>query len=220
MSLFDSTTIVDFMRNNIVKCGVTNPEGRLISDRGTVKIRPIEAMGNIGGKPMGKVYWFEFVNAADTSDDLLEIYWAPYYGNDVAPPTILGNGSHFMFTAVMSGCSFGVGSSPGNGVVGVSHANAMNSGDKSNTGLEGDAAMSQQKNVQQHMLYSEDVSQRIISYDAYMKVDGALDLGMQSTTFGVHELNQSWSFYTLKYKYLGGGSYVHFGVERQISGVV
>ena len=78
----------------------------------------------------------------------------------------------------------------------------------------------QQKRMQQVMLHGKGVSQRVIGYDAYMKVGGDLDLGMQSTTFGVHELNQSWSFYTLKYKFLGGGNYVHFGVERQISGVV
>ncbi|PCJ33402.1 MAG: hypothetical protein COA99_15890 [Moraxellaceae bacterium] len=80
--------------------------------------------------------------------------------------------------------------------------------------------MKQQKNVQQHMLYGRDTSKRIISYDKYMKHDGAFDMEIQSTTFGVHALNQPWKFYTLKYKYLGGSQYTHYGLEQQVSGII
>lgn len=219
MSLFDSSNFVNFMSSNIIKCGVQNPQDQHKTSRGTVKVRPILAVGSIAGMPNGKVYWLDFAKATDQSDDVIEIYWAPYFDDQVAPPTMLGNKSNFMFTAVMSGCSFGVGSAAGKGIVGVSHANAKRSGSKGNSGLEGEAAMKQQKNIQQHMLYSEDMSQHIISYEAYMKLNGSLDLQVQTTTFGVHELNKSWSFYTLRYKYLGGGNYNHYGVQPQVLGV-
>jgi hypothetical protein len=176
------------------------------------------------GPPGGAVYKLEFLTPlqAGTRDDAFETYWVPYAQDTPGLLTMLGNDAEFMFTAKMTGCSFGIGSHAGNGVVGVAHSNAMASG----SAVQGDDQRKRDtaRRVQQGMLRAHrhdpggiDLSVRIISYDMYMMNGAALDAQQGSTTYGVHDLNQSWFFSTLKYSE-AGRTITHRGVTLQVSG--
>lgn len=165
----------------------------------------------ISNKPKGCVYSIVFKDTPHS----ISVYWCPYKTNDVGS-AMLGNDANYVFTVSMNACSFGIGSYSAPGVVRVSHANAANAANSYGVSSIDDIlpAMEQQRKIQQHQLYSEDSSSKVIAFDDYMKSDGDFDSKRRATTFGErNSTNQSWKFYTLKY--LNGMSMVHNGVVEQ-----
>lgn len=125
--------------------------------------------------PGGSVYKLEFLSPQDAQgrDDAFKTYWIPYHENSLGTLTLLGNDAEYMFTARMSGCSLGLGSYAGDGVVGAAHVNAKNAGVSDPGSLV--EKMEQQKKVQHAFLYSHGknnpslrLTQRIVTYDMYM----------------------------------------------------
>src|ERR1700722_6871790 len=66
----------------------------------------------------GAVYRIEFLTVSQAADDdeAFLIYWVEYEANGQGTATWLGNDAQLMFTATMSGCSFGLGSYTKGGV--------------------------------------------------------------------------------------------------------
>jgi hypothetical protein len=233
----DEATLNAFMGLNVVRCP-TRPEeqanipyvptkphvvwARLENQSGQNAIPRVALVG-----AAGNVYKLEFLTQAEAGNrnDAFETYWVPYRENCPGTLTILGNDARFMFTARMSGCSFGLGSYTAGGVVGAAHVNAMTVGIA--TAGSDLVKMEAQKKAQRTYLASHGTTnaanalvRRVISYDNYMlDTQGNLDIGMSSTTFGVHQIGGDWRFYTLRYRGVGL-NVTHSGVNLQVSGVL
>jgi len=198
-----------FMQDNIVTCP-DNPAN--LPGNKIVKVT-IEAHGAavITNKPDGAVYVLTFADEPDS----LDVYWCPYYNNDVGS-AMLGTDADYVFTVSMNACSFGVGSYAAPGVVRVAHANSANSANSYGIGSQGDIvpAMTQQAKVQRAFLYGAKATSSIIAFDDYMICDGSFNLRMRSTTFGELSADRAvWKFYTLQY--VNGMTMEHKGVVEQ-----
>jgi hypothetical protein len=125
-------------------------------------------------------------------------YWCPYAQNQTFS-CMLGNGAKFMFTAIMDGCSFGVGTEASPGQVRVAHAN------RGAIGVEAEehVGMAEARN-RQAIAQSQSLSltvggdvRTIGPSDYRQDIDGSSVLS--STTFGWHDLGGPWVFFTQRY---------------------
>src|SRR5262245_29002349 len=144
-------------------------------------------------------------------------YWCPYHA-DQTLSAFLKQEARFMFTAVMNGCSFGIGSATNNGSRMVYHANKAATGQ--NTAVADDASrdgfqtkLNAQVGAQVTDLVAVGVPQgtffkkgNIINPKHYagkkgkvQPVVGAFRIKYISTTVGVRD-GQAWAFYTLRYR--------------------
>jgi hypothetical protein len=67
------------------------------------------------------------------------------------------------------------------------------------------------------------VATQVISPQDYMlDSTGQVERRRKSTTFGMHRTGKAWAFFTLQYKFLGGGygssRYEHLGITHAIGG--
>ena len=233
---FTRDTIKAFMRQNVVRCPSRPEEQANIpyvpGEPGVVWacLENQSAEGYfprcvLDGHPGGSVYKLEFLSPQDAQgrDDAFKTYWIPYHENSLGTLTMLGNDAEYMFTARMTGCSLGLGSYAGNGIVGAAHVNAKNAGETNPGNLA--EKMEQQKKVQRAFLYSHGknnpslhLTQSVVSYDMYMMDEtGNIDTSLSSTTFGVHAINQPWKLYSLLYRGQGT-NVIHAGLKTQVSG--
>jgi hypothetical protein len=151
--------------------------------------------------------------------DHLRAYWCPYKPNHQLGVMLEGD-ARYMFTAVMSGCSLGIGSATQDGSRAVFHANMESAAGRKDPGnpKSVEKAVGRQVNEQNkkllHMLVPE---QNIIDPAFYgggidQSVVGsvvAYEVKLKSTTVGLR-VDGQWKFYTLRYRRLNGGkSYEH-----------
>jgi hypothetical protein len=161
----------------------------------------------------GQVYYIDFLDPAVAANDpeAFLTYWVEYEANGAGTATWLGDGSPLMFTALMSGCSFGLGSATLAGVR-AAHVNSMA---VSQTGLP-DAA---QKQDQHQKLVTLNVTAKVVTMDEYMP--GAFDTAVKTTPFGYRprltggkmpagrgtintpSISLPWKFYWQKYRQQG-----------------
>jgi hypothetical protein len=241
MPPFTRHTIKTFMEANVVRCPTTDLEQVNIpyvaGEPGVVwaYLRNLCAPTSVprctleGGG--GNVYKLEFLTEAlgQQNNDAFKTYWVPYKSDDVGTLTVLGNDANFMFSARMTGCSFGIGSHAGDGVVACAHVNSMSSGTAINKESQ-ENQLEQQKKVQRAFLYSHrktgpntfdesrNLTKRIISFDMYMYDNGNFDTSLSMTPFGVHATGGPWTFYSQRYRGIGL-NVRHAGVIKQVSGV-
>lgn len=166
----------------------------------------------------GEAFSLRKADSSVPDDEKRKIYFVPYAQNSLCG-TILSRKAQWVFTATMDGCSFGVGSQPGDGTAMVVHANAGTSGG-SGGGRE------QQVKMQTRLLESTFGMQghtlgSVVDPSSYMvDAGGTPTTGadrIRSTTFG-HRVHGIWVFYTLRYRVSGSGlapQYVHEGVHAQ-----
>ena len=206
---------VDFMRQNLV---IPNHEqiGQTQDSSGihTLCFFKAATPGKQHGKDIDR--WFLAKHDSKMNPDrvgaIFEAYWCPYAKDDTLT-CMLGNGSRYMFTATMDGCSFGVGSQSGDGTCRVAHANESTfaANKEATFGLDGarQFARAEQKNRLVNKL-GGDIG--VIDPLNYMADhDGAMEL--KSTTFGYRN-GQGWEFYTQKY-WKNGTTYFLRDVVRQ-----
>jgi hypothetical protein len=218
MPLLTPANIDAFMDDNIVKTptDISNSDipyadaanklvwARLQSAAPSVLINP---------KAGGQVWYIDFMDAGAAAHDpeAFLIYWVEYEANGAGTATWLGNDSPMMFTALMSGCSFGLGSATLAGVR-AAHVNSMA---VSATGLPDTA----QKQDQHQKLVTLNVTARVVTMDEYMP--GAFDTAVKTTPFGYRpqltggrmpsgrgtvdtpSMSLPWKFYWQKYRQQG-----------------
>ena len=131
---------------------------------------PSVLTGNSGGS----VYALEFVPPNLVDAETFLIYWVEYKSDGDGVPTWLGWELPLMFTAIMSGCSFGLGSATMAGVR-AAHVNSMS---KSQTGRPDEAQLADQHTK----LVDLDLTQTEITPANY--VPGVFDVNVQTTPFG------------------------------------
>ena len=199
-----------FMKKNVVLQTVPN------GTRGLVDVVVVEGGGGgvVENIPTGRVCIMRLRREGDRYS--MPAYFCPYQQNSYKDQTtMLGNEALFMFTPTMDGCTLGVGSYGGPGVVQVMHANTSRAGLAAEAwGL--DEARAQQRKLQKNLLISE-LGQGVqtIAPDQYM-VEPSGAFGYKSTTFGVHGLGGAWEFYVLKWMKLSAKVYRHGGGEHII----
>lgn len=108
-------------------------------------------------------------------------YFCPYQQNNILGTTI-SNGSDFMFTATMDGCSLGIGMSGLNGERLIYHSNRGGRADEQRTELGLVLGASMQKAFEPQS-YRFEYGQGVL----------------KSTTFGMRSKNNNWSFYSQIY---------------------
>ena len=201
---------MEFMRKNIVVSPLENPGLDKYTNKNTVKLS-IAAYPEmqVANKPDGGVYKIVF----EDSEHAIEAYWCPYHTNDVGSVT-LGTDAKWVFTAAMSGCSFGIGARALDGTLRISHANSKNSSAAYGISTPEDVqpAMDQQRRVQRHFLAEQHSINKVVNYKHYMGDGDNFDTTSRSTTFGeLPNVGGVWNFYTLKYtqKYFSVHGDVH-----------
>lgn len=192
---------VAFMESNIVIPFGTGL-GMEAKD-GTIKEMVLKLFPNKIGMKTGTkvdVYCLRQRLGSDPSEASFYAYWCPYQQNQTLS-CMLGNGARWMFTDVMDGCTFGVGSYASKGVVRVAHANEGGLGGKmESAGLNMAAARKGQRIAQLVNLGKtlDPTTMTTIDPESYMTdFDG--EQVLKSTTWGLHELGKNWTFYTQTY---------------------
>ncbi len=217
--------VFTFLEQNVVIVAITADDVKnVVYDRETatvvrpgkdfvVKATVIPISGaTVSGCDGGAFY---LRKAADSVADTEKrtIFFVPYAQNKLCG-TILGNQAQWVFTATMDGCSFGIGSQPGDGTVMVVHANASRS-------AGGGGGRDQQVRMQARLLEStfsvrQDALSGVIGPSSYMVEPGGQDsVGtnrLRSTTFG-RRVHGRWQFYTLRYRVSGGAMAPHYDHE-------
>lgn len=140
-------------------------------------------------------------------------YWLPYDQNHTFT-CMLGADADYMFTATMNGCSFGIGSQPGDGSCLVGHANKGTYGAQAEAQYGLPTARRLQAASQTNMLISKiPALDRVINGADYQD-DGAGAMTLQSTTFGVRR-NNTWHFSTQKYRKVDAATFIWMDVTAQ-----
>ena len=195
-----------FLETNIVVTG-DNPPGSAYEGVGNdrivwVSIEPFDGAPRVlkkGQETGGRVFNMSF---GREQPDAIRAYWCPYTGNSDGDPVMLGNAANYMFTVTMNACSLGIGSATDDGAVRVAHANQANAA-QGTTPLE---MLTTQGQRQLQGLQTNGTATQVISPQDYvLDGEGQVDRNRKSTTFGMHRTGKAWAFYTLQYKYLGGG---------------
>jgi len=167
---------VDFMQNNFVTPG----DGTSMAHRpGLLNFTLTPQPGNAvtPERPGALLKKYAVHPTAKTGADVFKAYWCPYVEDSCQSITV-GRDGNFMFTAVMNGCSFGVGSANGSGGRMVAHINL-----KSQSNMAG-----KQNNILKGMRLGE----ALVDPGIYM----AGDKPVHVTTFGVRDENQDdWRFF-------------------------
>jgi hypothetical protein len=132
------------------------------------------------------------VERANSTDKGAFLTWiVDYAQNDIKYKT-LSSARSFCFTATMNGCTFGIGSQAPNGVVTVSHANAIAVG---STG-----GMKNQTERQSQMAVRSDDA---LNFDANQYDVGVVSgMALNTTLIGIYDTGE-WSFYYQTYANTG-----------------
>jgi hypothetical protein len=227
--------VVEFMSVNIVKTPsnlksnaipYVNREKKLVWAR-LEKIEPEWAPLTPGN---GAVYRMDFltnIQAYDTPDAFLT-YWVEYEGDGPGTTTWLGKDAPFMFTALMTGCTLGLGSQTLNGVM-AAHVNSKSASKDGNPDEF-------QKEDQHRKLENLGLTTKEITIDQYLP--GQFDPYMKTTPFayrpqlsggkvskgGVKVVQcptmslLPWKFCWQKYKQ-HGKNHTHLGVKQHAGGL-
>lgn len=110
----------------------------------------------------------------------IKAYWCPYIPNDTGVIT-LGSQATYMFTAGLTGCSFGFGNPSSDGALRVAHANSQE----------------EDKNSQSEAQAKQLVSKNIIQ--SYSPKEYRTDSDGQSTIFGIRGIIH-WRIFAHKFK--------------------
>jgi len=151
----------------------------------------------ITGSQQEKATKFYLVVPANPSvprSDCFAAYICPYR-QDAALGVTLGDAANLMFTAEMSGCSFGYGKQASDGSVRVMHAN--------NASLATPASTAPQAAAQLLSLQQEFGAGPALTPDQYREVDD--DRDTRATTIGLR-LNGKWEFWYQNFNF-GGTDY-------------
>jgi hypothetical protein len=142
---------------------------------------------------------FRLYTRPDNYSPSISAYICPYGNNEVNTIT-LGNDCLWMFTALMDGCTFGVGSqgTGANGTVRVAHVNSTDATKYQPKDIGQEAQAKLQRNLTKTQVGRD--GSLIEPADYKPMADGSTV--MQSTTFGTHPLGKAWSFYTQTYTWI------------------
>lgn len=221
--------IHEFMSNNIVKTPTDISNADIpYSDpaKKLVWVRLGSAFPSVLTAGEGTVYALEFVPSNNTTADSFLIYWVEYEADGNGVATWLGDDTQMMFTAIMSGCSFGLGSATQAGVR-AAHVNSMSA---SATGVpDAGQLKSQHKKLKKLGLTTKEITP-----DIYMP--GDFDTGIKTTPFGYRPqlaggkvpmrgqvadtsgMSLPWKFCWQKYR-VAGKNVTHIGVSQHAGGL-
>src|SRR5262249_4915115 len=146
--------------------------------------------------------------------DHLIAYWCPYKANHQLG-VMLEDDAPYMFTAVMDGCSLGIGSATRDGSRAVFHANMekeagpMNPEERESVESAINRQVAEQNKLLSHMLVPQGNIVGPEFYGGGIAQSGvgsfvAYAVKCKSTTVGLRVKGQ-WKFYTLRYRRLNGG---------------
>ncbi len=163
-----------------------------------LKLTVLPPRGEVGHWGSGLSCGVRMLEMANSSTDPGAFpSWICDYANDAVNYRTLSNARSFCFTATMNGCTFGIGSQVGGGVVTVSHSNALTAGG-------GDLT----KQVNEQMVLASMVSPQgasLFEPKAYgfaggqsIYVRNGTPGQLDTTTFGVC-VNNFWTFYYQQY---------------------
>jgi hypothetical protein len=132
------------------------------------------------------------VERANPGDADAFLTWVlDYASNDIKYVT-LSSARTFCFTATMNGCTFGIGSASPNGVLTVSHANAI--GASATNGTRGQIQRQNQMGVR---------SDGAVNFDPSQYETGVVSgMGLNTTVVGIYDTAE-WSFYCQTYANAG-----------------
>jgi hypothetical protein len=154
----------------------------------------------------GKVWVLYSIKFAFNPDGML-VYYCDYKDND-GKMAALGTKAEWMFTAEMNGCTFAVGNQVAVGRVAVGHMNFMSAG----AGW-GAQVQDRQRQAQRNYAYNRmGYDTQLIQPEDYKGDNDDQD----ATTFGMLDVD-TWRFWTLQYKRLTDGQYIHCGVHYHLS---
>ena len=140
----------------------------------------------IQGVTETKLTSFYVVTPAQPNDpNAIAIYVCPYRTN-ASLSTNLGTASNLMFTAEMTGCSFGVGQAAANGSVLVMHSNESQLATPTST------APQEQGQLQQ--LTNANAIRKTLQPGSYRMFDPANDIDYRATTIGIR-VGTKWEFW-------------------------
>lgn len=199
---------VGFLQVHIVRCQFIDGSAGIAESRPmVVTIKQIEHASVVGSKT-GKVFHLSANTAGLSRAERMPIFWLGYTDN-TASRAMLSNNGRMMFTALMNGCTLGIGSQRGDGACLVSHANmkSQGGGEAQRVGQEG----------QLRGVFGEG-GFRMVQPASYRQTStGALSF--QATNFGVNN-GGTWQFYTHRWMNLAshgeskiGGRHVHGGCK-------
>lgn len=211
---------LQFMREHVILPDLvedqeTNPGDSAVR-RFTLEEAPAFQVTNLQN---AKVYRLLDIPYGPTRDEYLSAYWCPYRANHQLG-AMLEQDATYMFTAVMDGCSFGIGSATPDGSRAVFHANSATVGDQAR-GTD----PTKQKKVQKGLKAQTKHQAKVLSHmhiaggnvidpsfygGGLEQTGGAYTVKFKSTTFGLRT-NTGWTFYTLKYR-RAGRSIEHHGL--------
>jgi hypothetical protein len=139
------------------------------------------------------------LRVARGGEDSFQAFWCPYVENRVRH-VLIGPTADFVFTALMSGCSLGVGSRTPQDKYLISHANKATHGavvadatDNIDQGRETQRAAQARKILRRHR---GDSGVRLIEPGAYRVNPVTREVHLNATTFGVRDRAMGrWAFY-------------------------
>lgn len=178
---------VTFMRTHVVRCQFIDGSSGISQSRPmVVTIRQIPNATVVGSRT-GKVFHLSTNCAGMSRAEKMPIFWLGYAEN-TASRLMLTDRASMMFTALMNGCTLGVGSQAGDGGCLVSHANEKQ--------LGGGEAQRAGQETQLRGVFGDQGFRMIQPASYRMTSTGAATF--QATNFGI--LNGgTWSFYTHKW---------------------
>jgi hypothetical protein len=211
MPKLDPNNIEAFMTEYVVKTPTalngpipyTDSNKKLVWAKLSEADPPSRLAGSAGG-----IFVLNFVTAEEKNDDAFLIYWVEYMADGDGVATWLGRDSPLMFTALMTGCTFGLGSATAHGVM-AAHVNSMS---KSKTGMpDKDQIKDQHKKLKKLNLKKWEISPKIYLGSIGKKFDTQL----KTTPFGFRSGrgSEKWNFCWQKYKQVGAEHH-HMGVAR------
>jgi hypothetical protein len=229
MPKLDASNIEDFMKENILKVptDISNAAIPYVDAAAkTVWAKVASGFPSVLDGGEGKVFFLEHVPVNKVTPDCFLIYWVEYEADGKGVATWLGHDATLMFTAIMSGCSFGLGSQTPDGVR-AAHVNSMS---KSESGVPDDAQLrSQHKKLEKLGLTA-----REITPDIYLP--GPFDAAVKTTPFGFRPqlkggmipargqavqspgMSLPWKFCWQKYRVMGK-NVTHMGVAQHAGGL-
>jgi len=239
MPKLTADNIFRFMRANVVTTPSTGDVRIPYEDEGKklVWVKLVAAYPGVltnkdpgpGDDPFGAVYYISFLTPEEAAEneDAFKIYWVEYKGNSPGTKTWLGNESPLMFTALMTGCSFGLGSKTPAGVM-AAHVNSANESKTGNPDVH-------QNQDQYRKLETLGLTDKVVEMSDYLP--GEFDMQVKTTPFGFREpfapmgktltrtprvygdrSTADWKFYWQKFRLLGK-NYTHMGVQKHAGGL-
>lgn len=212
---------IDFLEKNIVmqEVGGTAVKG----STGTFTLKEVTSKSGVLFDKTSTCKVYQMVQG--TGSDTFTAYWCPYE-DEKAMSVTLSDKADLMFTANMTGCSFGVGIKGSDGSVRVAHANVQESSQLQQIGEAMYSAFDPKlKGPSKEMAFLEakkyciKEGQQGVLLSGPTGVDGKVTSsinpgmyrGLSATTFGVRDGTNGWKFYFHTYE-RNGSNLRLFGV--------